>query len=202
MCGPFTFAIFLFIYLEFSILLRIAARTGGANLLLLIIGSALIGRYGLHASKPLLARGGPPPRGLNPEALVLEPALLFLGSALLVFPGVISDIVGLLLFIPPLRLTFAQQIVSRGLHQRARSGVVFQSWGQAQGWGQGAQSTERANQRDSIHTGSSGQGASHRETVGEAEVLEADAIEVGPERTQRGNEVREINRPPPKRSSR
>ena len=202
MCGPVSFALFLFAYLELRLLFHFGARLGGPGLLLWIVGSAMIGRYGIHRQRPALAGEGKK-RSAAPEALLIEPALIFLAGALLVFPGLISDLVGLLLFIPSLRLRIAEKLVARGFHERAGgANFVFLQRGGASApqWGGETSNSERISPRTSRSSQASQAKAEGRRTEGEGEreVLQADQIEVGPESPTRGR-VREVN-PPPRRS--
>ena len=202
MCGPVSFALLLFAYLELQLLFRFGARLGGPGLLLWIVGSAIIGRYGIHHQRPVIA-GERRGRSAKPEALLIEPALIFLAGALLVFPGPISDLIGLLLFIPGLRLRAAEKLVARGLHERAGgANFVFLQRGGAgdQQWRGGASHSDRPSpeSRYSAKTPQPKVDERQRGNEGEREVLQADQIEVGPESPVRGR-VREVN-PPPRRS--
>ena len=61
--------------------------------------------------------------GRVPHAEVLDGMLVVFGGALLLTPGFLTDIVGLLLLIPPTR-TIARRLVGRALAQRLIVGVV------------------------------------------------------------------------------
>ena len=54
-----------------------------------------------------LAEGRPPEHG------ILDGMLVLLGGVLLLLPGVLSDVIGLLLFVPPLRRVLAQRLRAR-----------------------------------------------------------------------------------------
>ncbi|MFG2265980.1 FxsA family membrane protein [Streptomyces sp. NPDC048720] len=95
--------------LEVWLLTRVAGAAGGPTVFLLLVagvvaGSVIIKRAGRRAFRNLneaLQRGGSPSRGGGN-------GLLMLGGLLLIIPGLISDVAGLLLLLPPV-----QRAVSR-----------------------------------------------------------------------------------------
>ena len=95
--------------LEVWLLTRVAGAAGGPTVFLLLVagvvaGSVIIKRAGRRAFQNLneaLQRGGSPARGGGN-------GLLMLGGLLLMIPGLVSDVAGLLLLLPPV-----QKAVSR-----------------------------------------------------------------------------------------
>ena len=95
--------------LEIWLLTLVAGAAGGLSVFLLLVagvvaGSVVIKRAGRRAFQSLneaLQRGGSPERGGGN-------GLMMLGGLLLIIPGLLSDVAGLLLLIPPV-----QKAVSR-----------------------------------------------------------------------------------------
>jgi UPF0716 protein FxsA len=74
------------------------------------LGSAFARREGgrvWRSFQERLAAGQPPEHG------VIDGALVLLGSVLFILPGILSDLVGLLLFVPPLRRALAAALKRR-----------------------------------------------------------------------------------------
>lgn len=116
---------------EIYLLLRLgewigALPTLGLLLASAVLGSALARSQGartLRQMQAALARGETPAEGM------LGPALVVVGGVLLMVPGVISDVMGLLLLLPPTRRLVAAQL-RRGMERRMRNGTLHVS-----GWG-------------------------------------------------------------------
>ncbi|MFF7358246.1 MULTISPECIES: FxsA family membrane protein [Streptomyces] len=95
--------------LEIWLLTVVAGAAGGLTVFLLLVAGAVVGsvvikRAGRRAFQSLneaLQRGGSPERGGGN-------GLMMLGGLLLMIPGLVSDVAGLLLLLPPV-----QQAVSR-----------------------------------------------------------------------------------------
>ncbi|MGW2648984.1 FxsA family membrane protein [Streptomyces sp. NPDC001393] len=95
--------------LEIWLLTQVAGAAGGLAVFLLLVaglmaGSVVIKRAGRRAFQSLneaLQRGGSPERGGGN-------GLMMLGGLLLIIPGLVSDVAGLLLLLPPV-----QRAVSR-----------------------------------------------------------------------------------------
>lgn len=77
-----------------------------------VIGSQLVRRQGLQTLAQVQQSQA---RGEMPAVPILEGAALLLAGALLVTPGFISDTVGFLLLIPPLRQLAARRILARAI---------------------------------------------------------------------------------------
>lgn len=83
-----------------------------------LVGSALARREGgkvWRGFQASMAEGRPPEHG------IIDGMLVLLGGVLLLLPGVLSDVLGLALFVPPLRRTLAALLrgrISRELELR------------------------------------------------------------------------------------
>lgn len=101
--------------LELAVLIRVGQLIGVAATIGIVIVTAFLGlvmvkREGFSMvtrARQALATGNPP---IMPVA---EGALVFLGGALLVLPGLIGDTLGLLLLIPPVRRAIAAWSLGR-----------------------------------------------------------------------------------------
>jgi len=85
-----------------------------------ILGSLLLRSQGRAVWRRFRQASG---RGQVPHREVMDGALVILGGALLLTPGFITDIVGLLLLIPPTRAV-ARRILTRALARRVVVGVA------------------------------------------------------------------------------
>jgi UPF0716 protein FxsA len=93
------------VYLEFSILVKLSTTLGILPTLAIVFGAGIVGAWiakwqGLRALfrvQDQLQQGVVPTRTLGDGALILVAAFL------LVLPGVVSDILGITLLIPPVR---------------------------------------------------------------------------------------------------
>ena len=106
---------------ELALLIKLGGWIGiwptlGIILLTAVVGTALLRQQGLHT---LAKVGQSVNAGKAPVVPVVEGVLLLISGAFLLTPGVITDLVGGLMLIPPLRGRLAEQIVqaalSRGL---------------------------------------------------------------------------------------
>jgi len=111
--------------LELYVLIQIGERIGGlATLVMLfatgILGAALARAEGLRVLRTWqssLAAGTVPPDG------VISGALVLLGGVLLISPGVLTDVAGLLLLVPVVRRPIARYVASR-LERAVATGTV------------------------------------------------------------------------------
>ena len=109
MSQPFKIAIILlfaaFPLVEIGLLIRLGRAIGIGWLAVIIIGSAFIGTYvirrvGLSVFERALSRLGSERQSVSP---LFDGFLQVLAGLLLIFPGVISDVIGLVLLIPQVR---------------------------------------------------------------------------------------------------
>jgi UPF0716 protein FxsA len=111
--------------LEVFILFKLGRAYGAAVPVLLILISAVFGvlvarTAGLRVLgewRRAFAQGTPPDSGLTDGLLVL------LGCALLVLPGVVSDVIGLGLLFPPVR-RIAARVVTQRVVQAIQRGTI------------------------------------------------------------------------------
>jgi UPF0716 protein FxsA len=85
-------------------------QTVAVLLLVGMVGSALARREGgrvWRGFQASVAEGRPPEHG------VVDGVLVLLGGVLLLLPGILSDVVGLALFVPPLRRAIAARVRQR-----------------------------------------------------------------------------------------
>jgi UPF0716 protein FxsA len=109
MSQPFKIAtILLFVafpLVEIGLLIRLGRSIGVGWLAVIVISSAFLGTYvirrvGLSVFERALSRLGSDRQGVSP---LFDGFVQVLAGLLLIFPGVISDAIGLVLLIPPVR---------------------------------------------------------------------------------------------------
>lgn len=100
---------------ELWLLIRVGALIGAFPTVMLVVATALVGMILLRVEgwsvlrrAELRLRGGAPPR-----RELLEAMLLALGAFLLLLPGFVGDVVGLLCILPPSRRLLAVLILRR-----------------------------------------------------------------------------------------
>lgn len=98
---------------ELYLLLQLGSLLGPTPTFLLLLLSGVVGAYlakreGLSV---LAALSADLQRGLPPAARLAEGALVLVGALLLITPGVFTDLVGLLVLIPPVRRALAPRLV-------------------------------------------------------------------------------------------
>ena len=123
------FFAFLFVVVpltEFLILSRVSEALGFANTVALVLLTGVLGGWlaKLEGLRVLSQWQGALSQGRMPEEGVVGGVLLFVGSILLVTPGVMTDAFGLLMLIPLTRKAFAQRVVSPWLEAKIAQGSV------------------------------------------------------------------------------
>ncbi|MBJ6764774.1 FxsA family protein [Myxococcaceae bacterium JPH2] len=111
--------------LELYLLVVIGRQIGLVPMLLLLVSSALVGgvvarwkaRQVFDGWREAVSRGRMPEEGLLSGALVL------LGGALLIAPGILTDIAGALLMLPPVRRLVSKR-ARRSLERHIRDGSL------------------------------------------------------------------------------
>lgn len=126
----FLFLFLLFPLIELAVLIQVGGAIGVLPTLLLVIGTAVLGSVLLRVAgiatawraREKLARGE------LPEQEVLEGLLIAVGGGLLLLPGFISDVFGVLCLIPFTRRLLVgkvrQRVAEQALRQRAFSDDV------------------------------------------------------------------------------
>lgn len=121
MCGLILLGFLGFGALELTLIFRLGGEIGGLEIITLVCVTAAVGVYiaRLQGAEALarLQRGGL--HGLPTEEEMLQGPLIVVAGLLLMLPGFISDGLGALLLIPPLRTLAARSLASR---LRARRG--------------------------------------------------------------------------------
>lgn len=159
-------------FVELALLLQIGSEIGAGNTIALIIATGLLGGYlakheGLSVwirFQNKLAQGGMPGDEL------LDGLIILVSGALLVTPGVITDVVGFLGLLPLTRHFFKSQIKKRlVIDGSARVRATFWTWRP------GAAGPGRAVDRESDRP-------SDRDRVGETSQSQSEQKGVRPER--------------------
>ena len=112
----------LFPLLELTLLIKVGGAIGVLPTLLLIIGSAVLGSLLLRVAgiaTALRARERLA-RGELPEQEMLEGLLIAVGGGLLLLPGFISDVFGLLCLLPLTRRLLVNKLRQRAAEQALR----------------------------------------------------------------------------------
>jgi UPF0716 protein FxsA len=118
-------ALLLFIAAELFVIVEVARAVGvletlGLLILVGLVGAALMRRVGLGVWRRAQARVQ---SGETPGREIVDGVLVLAGGALLAVPGFISDLFGLLLFLPPVRAG-VRAIALRRLRRRASFSVI------------------------------------------------------------------------------
>jgi UPF0716 protein FxsA len=111
--------------LELWLLIEIGQVVGGPETVLYVIGIGVLGAWlGRRAGVAVLREVFDELREHRPPAdKLVEGALVLVGSILLVTPGVLSDLAGIVLFIPPVRRWLAPRLKRRALAWAMARGV-------------------------------------------------------------------------------
>lgn len=118
----FMFLFLLFPLLELAVLIKVGGAIGALPTILLVVGSAILGSILLRVAgiatafraRERLARGE------LPEQEMLEGLMIAVGGGLLLLPGFISDIFGILCLIPFTRRMFVSKVRRRAAEQAMR----------------------------------------------------------------------------------
>lgn len=92
-------------FLEIYVLIQIGRRIGAIETILLIIlmgmlGAALVRRAGAHAVGRIQSELT---AGRLPADDIIDALLIFVAGILFIIPGILSDVVGFLMLLPPMR---------------------------------------------------------------------------------------------------
>ena len=110
---------------ELFVILQVGEAIGAWWTIALLVADSVLGSVLMRAQgRAVWRRFGEAVRaGRPPAAEVADGALVLFGGALLLTPGFLTDVVGLLLLIPPTRAVIRRQVVRR-LGRRLAVGVV------------------------------------------------------------------------------
>lgn len=117
--------ILLFPLIELGVLIQVGGAIGVLPVLMLVIGGGLLGAFCLRVGGVATAWRARErlSRGELPEQEMLEGLLIAMGGGLLMFPGLVSDVIGLFLLLPPSRRWLVgrlrRRIEAQALRQRA-----------------------------------------------------------------------------------
>lgn len=98
--------------IELYLLIRVGALMGPAATVAFVVGTGMLGawlakREGLGVIRQLKEESV---LGIPPGDRVVEGLLVLVGSVLLISPGVLTDLLGLLIIIPPIRRWLAPRL--------------------------------------------------------------------------------------------
>lgn len=111
--------------LELWLLIEIGRVVGGWETVAWVVGMGMLGawlgkRAGFQVLRELFAAVQ---EGKSPANQLVEAGLVLVGAVLLITPGVLTDVVGTLLFIPPVRSWLAPRVKDRLLSWLVGRGV-------------------------------------------------------------------------------
>lgn len=123
----FLFLLLLFPVIELAVLIKVGSAIGVLPTLLLVIGTAVIGSFLLRIAGVATAWRARErlARGELPEQEMLEGLLIAVGGGLLILPGFISDLFGLLCLVPFTRRLLVGRIRQRAEEQALRQRAFF-----------------------------------------------------------------------------
>ena len=121
--------IFLFLvypFLEIYFLIKVGAAIGALSMILWLFLAALFGFWypRMRSQYSMLQMRADLAAGKMPQSSLMDSVLISIGGVLLIIPGLISDAVGLLLFLPPVRLLISKNI-QQYFKNRAGSSTAF-----------------------------------------------------------------------------
>lgn len=122
-------AFILFPLLELAVLIAVGSHIGVLATLLLVVASALAGGFLLRIAGPATAWRARARllAGEAPEQEMLDGLLLALGGFLLLLPGLISDVLGILCLLPFTRHALRQRLLRSAARRRPQAGQAAQS---------------------------------------------------------------------------
>lgn len=112
---PLLLLFILMFMIEIALLVRISQYIGVLTTVTLVIGAGLAGSFLARREgiKTWLAVHASIQRGESPAAHLIEGLLILIAGVLLMMPGLISDIAGFALLLPPLRRAVGRRIAHR-----------------------------------------------------------------------------------------
>ena len=133
----FFFLFLLFPFIELAVLIKVGGAIGVLPTLLLLVAAAVLGSRLMRVAglATALRAREKLARGEVPEGEMLEGMMIALGGGLLLLPGFISDVFGLVLLLPFTRRLLAnklrQRMAEQALRQRAFADDLAARSGQA-----------------------------------------------------------------------
>jgi UPF0716 protein FxsA len=123
--------------IEIAILIKVGQWLGFGWTLLIVVGTAIAGMYVLHTQGLQVIRRALESisKGKAPIAPIVDGSFLMIAGALLLTPGLLTDVAGLLLLIPPVRRAISHWSIGKLLGAKTFRSESFGP-GQAQTNGQ------------------------------------------------------------------
>jgi UPF0716 protein FxsA len=120
-------------FVELWILLQVGSVIGAWWTLGLVIGTGALGawlarREGLRAVRRFVDESN---RGVLPGVAIFDGVAIFLGGALLLTPGIVTDLIGFVLLLPPTRALVRGVVLAWVGRKLASGNIVFTSFGSA-----------------------------------------------------------------------
>lgn len=118
----FAFLFLLFPLIELAVLIKVGSLIGVFPTLLLLVATALLGSFMLRIAGVATAWRARErlARGELPEQEMLEGLMIAVGGGLLLLPGFISDLFGLVCIIPFTRRLIIRRVLQRAVRQAER----------------------------------------------------------------------------------
>lgn len=118
----FAFLFLLFPLIELAVLIKVGSVIGVFPTLLLLVATALLGSFMLRIAGVATAWRARErlARGELPEQEMLEGLMIAVGGGLLLLPGFISDLFGLVCIIPFTRRLIIRRVLQRAARQAER----------------------------------------------------------------------------------
>ncbi len=112
---PFFFLLAVFPFIELLLLIKLGETIGFGPTVLFMAASAALGLFisRIHGASVLQQIRGQLRSGQLPAEAMVDALLIFIGGMLLVLPGVLTDILGLILLFPPSRFLFKRWLRTR-----------------------------------------------------------------------------------------
>ncbi len=169
--------------LEIALLIKIGQAIGFWATILLVIATAVLGTWLLHAQgmETLRRVMTALDQGKPPVGPVLEGFLLLVAGLLLLTPGILTDTIGFILLIPPVRSV----LVRYGLNRLIFVTVGGRGWPETDGgesWGERGRGGDKMGGRDGRRPGRTSDGEG---PIIEGEYERLDERTVDPRRDQR-----------------
>lgn len=110
----------LFPILEFYLLVRVGTEVGALNVVLWCIATAVLGGWVVkdHGVSVLQRMQSQLLQGIQPQDSMLSAVLVFFAGVMLILPGFITDALGLLLLIPPVRQAVSVALARQAAQQQ------------------------------------------------------------------------------------
>lgn len=113
----FTVLLLVIPFLELWLLIKVGSAIGAFPTILLLILSGVLGIYLLrHQGLSTLAKFQRDMQaGQRPAQALLEGTMMLVGGLLFIIPGFLTDIMGLILLLPPTRYLLVKALLKRGV---------------------------------------------------------------------------------------